>query len=79
VDIALASGVHGGGDAALQRQIFDPQAAPDEWRRSAGHEQGAASMLIGAAVNQSLGTGRAVSLGDLCSLNPQAAQLHELI
>lgn len=79
VQINLASGAHGGGDAALQRQIFDPEATPDQWGRSAGHEQGAASMLIGAAINQSLDEGRAIGLSDLCPLNPYATQLHELI
>src|SRR5690606_32905842 len=37
VPVETASGVHGGGGALLQRQIFDPDAPEDQWQRSAGH------------------------------------------
>ena len=79
VPVETASGAHGGGDALLQRQIFDPAAPLDEHGRSAGHEQGAASMLIGAAANCSMESGQAVSIQDLCPLKLQARHLHELI
>jgi predicted dehydrogenase len=79
VEIEAAGGAHGGGDAALQRQIFDPSARPDEWGRDAGHEQGAASLLIGAAANRSMASGLPVRIGDLCKLKPQARCLRELI
>jgi predicted dehydrogenase len=78
VPVETASGSHGGGDALLQRQIFDPTAPADDWQRSAGHEQGAASMLIGAAANASIESGQPVVIGKLCSLPSCAKHLHEL-
>jgi hypothetical protein len=47
--------------------------------RSAGHEQGAASLLIGAAANQSIASGQPVDLDDLLHLKPAALRLSELI
>jgi predicted dehydrogenase len=79
VPVETAPGSHGGGDALLQRQIFDPAASQDLWQRSAGHEQGAASMLIGAAANCSMESGSPVCIQELCPLNPQAQWLHELV
>ena len=47
--------------------------------RSAGHEQGAASLLIGAAANQSIASGQPVDLDDLLHLKPAALRLSELM
>ena len=71
-------GGHGGGDLLLQRQIFAQDAEPDPLRRDAGHQQGAASALIGMAANRSFETGEAVFVSDLCpSLGP-ASKLSDL-
>lgn len=79
VPIEETGGAHGGGDEPLQAQIFDPNAPQDPLRRSAGHEQGAASILIGAAANESIKTGLPVTIADLCPLRPDARRLSELI
>ena len=50
----------------------------DPIARVAGHEQGAASILVGAAANQSLVSGRRISLSELVSLKPGARRLSEL-
>jgi hypothetical protein len=77
--VETATGAHGGGDALLQQKIFDPDAPQDPWQRSAGHEQGAASMLIGAAANRSMESGMPITIHELCVLNPQAQALRELV
>lgn len=78
IKIVEAKGGHGGGDPLIQRQIFDPEAPKDEYHRNAGHEQGAASILIGIAANQSIKDGKPVRVGDLCLLKPNAVKLSEL-
>lgn len=77
-EIPKLSGSHGGGDALLQRQMFAANPPADPCNRNAGHEQGAASLLIGAAANQSMRTGSLVILDDLVSLAPGKRHLHEL-
>jgi Predicted dehydrogenases and related proteins len=77
--VPAVAGNHGGGDALLQEQMFNPAPPPDPLRRNAGHEQGAASLLVGAAANLSIATGQPVDLGELASLRPAARHLHELI
>jgi len=79
VEIPTATGGHGGGDTRIQEQIFSPTAEPDPYFRSAGHEQGAASALIGIAANQSIKSGQPVVIDDLLKLNPEATRLNELI
>jgi predicted dehydrogenase len=79
VEIPTAKGGHGGSDPQLQEQMFHPQPQADKWHRNAGHEQGAASMLIGVAINQSIATGQPVSINELCPLRPHAQRLAELI
>jgi len=77
--IPKAEGGHGGGDPLLQEQMFSAHPPADPLRRSAGHEQGAASLLIGAAANQSLISGQPVTITDLMALKPEATRLSELI
>lgn len=72
-------GNHCGSDALLQEQMFSASPPPDVLRRNAGHEQGAASILIGAAANLSIATGQAVDLNELAPLRPDSRHLHELI
>lgn len=79
IEIPHLEGSHGGGDAILQEQIFSPQPPPDPLGCSAGHEQGAASLLIGAAANESMRRESPVLINDLVTLNPTATRLSELI
>ncbi len=79
VEIPHIEGGHGGGDPLIQEQIFSPRAPHDPHFRSAGHEQGAASALIGIAANESIRTGLPVVIDDLLPLRPEAVRLNELI
>ena len=78
VDIPAAEGGHGGGDVLLQRQIFARDAERDPLNRDAGHQQGAASVLVGIAANKSFKTGEVVSVGELCPALGDARRLTEL-
>lgn len=78
IPIVKAPGAHGGGDPLIQEQIFSATPPPDIHRRGAGHEQGAASLLVGAAANQSLATGQPIRVADLAELRPDARRLSEL-
>jgi hypothetical protein len=62
-----ASGSHGGGDAAMLRDIFHPHPSPDKYLRAADERSGAASILVGIAANRCLETGQPVFLADLVS------------
>lgn len=79
IEIPPAAGSHGGGDALIQEQMFSANPPPDSLHRNAGHEQGAASLLIGAAANISIATGQPVNINDIAPLNPNTKNLHELI
>lgn len=72
------AGSHGGSDTLLGEQIFSPAPPADPWRRGAGHEQGAASILVGIAANQSIREKRAVAVDELADLRPDSIRLHEL-
>ena len=78
VEIVRIEGGHGGGDVLIQEQIFSDNPPLDHLGRSAGHEQGAASLLIGAAGNLSMANGQPVCIDDLLPLNPKAKRLHDL-
>src|SRR5690606_32418473 len=79
VEIPVASGGHGGGDPLIQEQIFSDNPPAENWGRNAGHEQGAASILIGIAANKAIAMGQPVQVADLCQLNPQAKHLSDLV
>ncbi len=79
IPVPEREGSHGGGDALIQEQMFAADPPPETLGRNAGHEQGAASLLIGAAANESLATGRAVGLDDLLPLNPMAQHFSDLL
>jgi predicted dehydrogenase len=79
VPIQLSAGGHGGGDPLIQEQIFSDNPPQEIFGRNAGHEQGAASILIGVAGNRSIATGQRVSINDLCQLKPGAKKLDELV
>ena len=78
VEIPSAEGSHGGGDPLLQEQIFSPNPPDDPLHRSAEHGQGAASILIGIAANESFKTGQPVEVADLCPQLGPASRLSEL-
>lgn len=78
VPVELEEGGHGGADPKLQRQIFDSEAPIDHLGRDAGHEQGAASVLIGIAANRSIKETRAVNIETLFPLKPGVQKLSEL-
>lgn len=69
-------GGHWGGDPIMIAHLFGD--ARDPLGRSAGHEQGAASILVGIAANQSLKDGKVVALRDCLDLRPGAIRLSEL-
>lgn len=68
VSIPAAHGAHGGGDAVLLEDLFSPTLSPDPLRRAASHIDGAASILLGIAANESIMTGRAVDVDELLKL-----------
>lgn len=79
VPVAALPGGHGGADPVLAEQIFSPSAPVDPWGRAAGHEQGAASILVGIAGNRSIAENLPVTIDRLVPLKPQAGRLSELI
>lgn len=74
-----STGGHGGADPRLCEQLFMRNPPEDKWLRRAGHEQGAASVLVGIAANQSIASGNNIRLLDLADFNPKATRLSELI
>ncbi len=79
VPMPPAKGPHGGADLVMNEQLFSPEPPSDPWARSAGHEQGAASILVGIAANRSVVTGTPVRLDALVPLPPAAHRLRELV
>lgn len=70
---------HGGADTVMLEHLFSPTPPADPWGRSAGHEQGAASILVGIAANRSVATRQPVRITDLVPLRPSARHLSALI
>lgn len=62
-----SEGDHGGGDAVLLANIFDPAAPADPLLRHADYRAGAAAMMVGASANVSFRTGQTVLINDLVS------------
>jgi predicted dehydrogenase len=60
-----AEGGHGGGDALMLKDIFQPEAAADKYLRAADQRAGAYSILTGIAANRSLASGQLVQVSDL--------------
>jgi predicted dehydrogenase len=80
VPMPAGSGAHGGADAILCRHFFGADAGTaDPWGRFAGHEQGAASILVGIAGVESIRRNQPVNLTDLVSLRPEARRLSQLV
>jgi len=74
VEIPHAEGGHGGGDPILLEQIFSPNPPADPYHRAADHVQGAASILMGIAGNESIRTGQPVNVDDLLKLPQREAR-----
>ncbi|GAA4439910.1 Gfo/Idh/MocA family protein [Phytohabitans houttuyneae] len=64
VPIPVGRGEHGGGDGMLLDDVFHGP-GDDPLRRAAGFADGAASVLVGIAGNESLRTGQAVRVEEL--------------
>ncbi len=80
VPMPPVAGAHGGADEILNRSFYAPDApATDQWGRFAGHEQGAASILVGIAGVESIKRNQPVNLTDLVPLRPEARHLSELV
>ena len=78
VQVPSAEGGHGGADPSIQERMFSADPPPDPWGRSAGHGQGAASIMVGIAANRSFETGRPESVAELCPELGDAKRLSEL-
>lgn len=68
VEIPKGEGGHGGGDKLMLADLFAPESRPDPFGRAATHIDGAASILLGIAANQSMATGLPVHVDDLLRL-----------
>ncbi|MET0309363.1 MAG: Gfo/Idh/MocA family oxidoreductase [Sphingomonas sp.] len=62
---ATGAGGHGGGDAVMLADIFDPAAPKDPLLRAADERSGATSCLIGIAANKCFETGQPVRIDSL--------------
>lgn len=78
VEIEEREGGHGGADPLLREQIYSANPPEEKLNRNAGHEQGAASILVGVAANKAMVTGAPVKILDLAPLKPSAKNLSEL-
>jgi predicted dehydrogenase len=80
VPMPVIKAAHGGADEILNRSFYSPDApTADPWGRFAGHEQGAASILVGIAAVESIKRNLPVNLVDLVPLRPKAQRLSELV
>lgn len=61
----IGEGGHGGGDAVMLADLFDPAAPADPLLRAADERGGACSILIGIAANQCFKTGKEVKIAEL--------------
>jgi predicted dehydrogenase len=69
VDVPVGEGGHGGADPVMLEQIFSPSPPPDPFNRAASHVDGAASVLVGIAANQSISTGQLIHIDDIFALS----------
>ena len=68
VEVPLGEGGHGGADPVMLEQLFSPSPPPDPYGRAASHVDGAASLLVGFAANESTRSERLVHADDLFRL-----------
>lgn len=69
VDAPRVAGGHGGADPLMLAQLFAPEPGPDPLRQAASFRDGAASILVGIAANQSMETGQLVDVAQLFDLS----------
>ncbi|MDX1523616.1 MAG: Gfo/Idh/MocA family oxidoreductase [Anaerolineae bacterium] len=69
VDVPAGEGGHGGADPVMLEQIFSATPPPDPFNRAASHVDGAASVLVGIAANQSISTGQLIHIDDIFTLS----------
>ncbi len=74
VEIAEGKGEHGGADALLLEDLLSSPPMADPLHRAASHIDGAASLLVGIAANESMRTGQKISIDDLFMLPNKADQ-----
>ena len=77
--IESSEGGHGGADPQMLDYLFAASKVVDYLGRNAGHQQGAASMLIGDAANKSFQDGREHSIEDICPELGTSVRLSELV
>ncbi|HEV2108723.1 MAG TPA: Gfo/Idh/MocA family oxidoreductase [Thermomicrobiales bacterium] len=63
--VTRSAGGHGGADEQLWERLFREQPVLDPLNYDAGSREGAMSMLIGAAANESIASGQPVRIADL--------------
>lgn len=68
VEIPEGVGGHGGGDRVMLEQIFAADPPADPFNRAASHVDGAASILLGIAANESMATGQPINVDNLLRL-----------
>jgi predicted dehydrogenase len=73
VDVPSGEGGHGGADPVMLEELFSPSPPPDPYGRAASHVDGAASLLVGFAANESIRSERLVHTDDLLRLPDQRA------
>ncbi|WP_169461031.1 Gfo/Idh/MocA family oxidoreductase [Ktedonobacter racemifer] len=73
VEVPTGDGGHGGADPILLEQLFSPTPPADAFNRAASHIDGAASILVGIASNESMRTGKMVVVDDLFVLPDKTA------
>lgn len=76
---ASARGAHGGADEILNAHFYGSATEPDPFGRTAGHEQGAASITIGIGAVESIQRNVPIDISDLVALRPDALHLSELV
>jgi hypothetical protein len=70
---------HGGADEILNAHFCGPPQPRDALGRTAGHEQGAASIAVGIAGMASILGNRPVDVAEIIALSPQAGRLSERV
>jgi predicted dehydrogenase len=79
VEMPEIRAAHGGADVILNEHFYGPPTPPDALGRTAGHEQGAASIAIGIAAVQSISSNLPVNISDLVTIKPDALKLSQLV